>query len=82
MSSTRQLVFASPAGVQRLEAAKVEQNLSYAAIAESAGVSAKTVSRLFRGEGVLVASVTAIALKLYHLRYSRSAGRSPSQNPV
>uniref|UniRef100_UPI001951FBCB helix-turn-helix domain-containing protein n=1 Tax=Halomicronema sp. CCY15110 TaxID=2767773 RepID=UPI001951FBCB len=64
MSSTRQPVFASPEGVQRLEAAKAEQKLSFAAIAAAAGVSAKTVSRLFRGEAVLVASVEAITAVL------------------
>ncbi|MEM1279938.1 MAG: COR domain-containing protein [Cyanobacteria bacterium P01_H01_bin.152] len=55
---------ASPEGVQRLQAAKAEQNLSYAAIAKASGVNAKTVSRFFRGEAVLAANVEAIAAAL------------------
>ena len=55
---------ASPEGLQQLQAAKAERNLSYAAIAEQAGVSADTVSRLFhpeRGKAVSEASFRKIA---------------------
>ncbi|MEM9117049.1 MAG: COR domain-containing protein [Cyanobacteria bacterium P01_F01_bin.56] len=54
----------SPEGLQRLQAAKTERNLSFAAIAEQAGVSADTVSRLFhpeRGNAVSEASFRKIA---------------------
>ncbi len=55
---------ASPEGVERLRAAKAELGLSFAAIAERAGMSADTVSRLFhpeRGKRVGRSSVEAIA---------------------
>ncbi|NEQ53806.1 MAG: transposase family protein, partial [Leptolyngbya sp. SIO3F4] len=47
MSSKSRSFLASPEGLQKLEAAKAELNLSFAAIAKQAGVSADTVSRLF-----------------------------------
>ena len=58
---------ASPEGLQRLQAAKAERNLSFAAIAKQAGVSADTVSRLFhpeRRKGVSEASLHQIAAAL------------------
>ncbi|MDV3351612.1 COR domain-containing protein [Leptothoe sp. LEGE 181152] len=61
MSSKPRSFLASPEGLQKLEAAKGE--LSYAAIAKQAGVSADTVSRLFhpeRGKWVSKTSLTAI----------------------
>ena len=64
MSSKPRSFLASPEGLQKLEAAKAELNLSFAAIAKQAGVSADTVSRLFhpeRGKRVSEASLTAIA---------------------
>ncbi|NEQ51695.1 MAG: hypothetical protein F6K11_16400, partial [Leptolyngbya sp. SIO3F4] len=57
--------FASPEGLQQLEAAK--GNLSFAAIAKQAGVSADTVSRLFhpeRGKGLSESSLYKIATAL------------------
>nr|WP_163660646.1 helix-turn-helix transcriptional regulator [Adonisia turfae] len=64
MSSKPRSFLASPEGLQKLEAAKAELNLSFAAIAKLAGVSADTVSRLFhpeRSKQVSEASLTAIA---------------------
>ncbi|NEZ59582.1 COR domain-containing protein [Adonisia turfae] len=64
MSPKPRSFLASPEGLQKLEAAKAELNLSFAAIAKQAGVSADTVSRLFhpeRGKRVSEASLTAIA---------------------
>ncbi len=55
---------ASLEGVKRLRAARAVSNLSFAAIAERAGVSADAVSRLFhpeRGKRVGRESVEAIA---------------------
>jgi internalin A len=56
---------ASPEGRSLLQAAKAERGWTFAAIAERAGVSADTVSRLFhpeRGKRVSRESVSAIAL--------------------
>ena len=64
MSSKSRSFLASPEGVQKLQAAKAELNLSFAAIAKQAGVSADTVSRLFhpeRGKRLSEASLAAIA---------------------
>ena len=58
---------ASPDGLSRLCAAKERLNLSFAAIAKQAGVSASTVSRLFhpeQGKGVSEESLGAIAQAL------------------
>ncbi|PSN10304.1 hypothetical protein C7293_28620 [filamentous cyanobacterium CCT1] len=55
---------ASPEGLKLLQAAKAERGWTFAAIAERAGVSVDTVSRLFhrsRGKRVSGASVRAIA---------------------
>ena len=64
MSSKSRSFLASREGLQKLKAAKAGLNLSFAAIAKQAGVSADTVSRLFhpeRGKRVSEASLTAIA---------------------
>ncbi|MDV3347677.1 COR domain-containing protein [Leptothoe sp. LEGE 181152] len=64
MSSKPRSFLASPEGLQKLEAAKAELNLSFAMAAKLAGVSADTVSRLFhpeRSKQVSEASLTAIA---------------------
>ncbi|MEB3357736.1 MAG: COR domain-containing protein [Synechococcales bacterium] len=64
MSSKPRSFLASPEGLKRLQAAKAAHNLSFAAIATQAGVSADTVSRLFhpeRGKRVGQASVAAVA---------------------
>ena len=58
---------ATPKGLQQLQTAKAERNLSFAAIAKQAGVSAATVSRLFhpeRGKGVSASSLQKIAAVL------------------
>ncbi|NET37361.1 MAG: helix-turn-helix domain-containing protein, partial [Cyanothece sp. SIO1E1] len=58
---------ASPKGLNQLKAAKDRLNLSVAAIAEQAGVSADTVRRLFhpeRGKRVSQPSIEAIAQTL------------------
>ncbi|MBE9140797.1 helix-turn-helix domain-containing protein [Nodosilinea sp. LEGE 07088] len=47
MSSQSRSFVASPEGLKRLQAAKAERGWTFAAIAERAGVSADTVSRLF-----------------------------------
>jgi len=67
MSSNPRSFLASPEGLKQLQAAKKAKNLSFAAIAEQAGVSADTVSRLFhpeRDKRVSKESVTAIAKAL------------------
>lgn len=46
MSSQSCGVLASPEGLKQLQAAKAERGWTFAAIAERAGVSADTVSRL------------------------------------
>ncbi|MEA5466055.1 leucine-rich repeat domain-containing protein, partial [Leptothoe sp. PORK10 BA2] len=64
MPSTSRSFLASPEGLQKLEAAKAELNLSFAAIARQADVGTDTVSRLFhpeRGKPVSTASLAAIA---------------------
>jgi internalin A len=64
MPSKPRTFLASPDGVNRLNAAKARLNLTTAAIAEQAGVSADTVRRLWhpeRGKRVSAASVFAIA---------------------
>ncbi|NJL49924.1 MAG: helix-turn-helix domain-containing protein [Leptolyngbyaceae cyanobacterium SM2_5_2] len=43
--------FASPEGLKQLQAAKAERGWTFAAIAQQAGVSADTVSRLFHPSG-------------------------------
>jgi internalin A len=50
MSSNPRSFLASPKGLKQLQAAKQAKNLTFAAIAEQAGVSADTVSRLFHPE--------------------------------
>lgn len=67
MSSQARSFLASPEGLELLQAAKAERGLTFAAIAEKAGVSADTVSRLFhrsRGKRVSGESVRAIARML------------------
>ncbi|MBE9140793.1 leucine-rich repeat domain-containing protein [Nodosilinea sp. LEGE 07088] len=67
MSSQSRSFLASPEGLKRLQAAKAERGWTFAAIAERAGVSADTVSRLFhpeRGKRVSQASVAAITQTL------------------
>lgn len=64
MSSTSRGFLASPEGLELLQAAKAERGWTFAAIAEQAGVSADTVSRLFHpewGKRVSEESVSAIA---------------------
>ncbi|MBW4691423.1 MAG: leucine-rich repeat domain-containing protein [Lyngbya sp. HA4199-MV5] len=64
MPETARSFLASPEGVERLNAAKQRLNLSIAAIAERATVSADTVRRLWhpeRGKRVSRANVVAIA---------------------
>lgn len=64
MSSRSRGFLASPEGLKLLQAAKAERGWSFAAIAQRAGVSADTVSRLFhpeRGNRVTGESVRAIA---------------------
>ena len=64
MSSNPHSFFASPKGLNQLQAAKDGLNLSFVAIAKQAGVSADTVSRLFhpeRGKRVSQPSIVAIA---------------------
>ncbi|MBE9160543.1 leucine-rich repeat domain-containing protein [Nodosilinea sp. LEGE 06152] len=64
MSSSSRGFLASPEGLKLLQAAKAERGWTFAAIAERAGVSADTVSRLFhpeRGKRVSGDSVRAIA---------------------
>ena len=64
MSSKSRSFLASPEGLQKLEAAKAELGLSFAAIAKQAGVGADTVSRLFhpeRGKRVSEARLVAVA---------------------
>jgi internalin A len=50
MSSSSRGFLASPEGLRLLQAAKAERGWTFAAIAEQAGVSADTVSRLFHPE--------------------------------
>jgi internalin A len=50
MSSPPRSFLASPEGRALLQAANAERGLTFAAIAELAGVSADTVSRLFHPE--------------------------------
>jgi internalin A len=67
MSSNPRSFLASPEGLKQLQAAKQAKNLTFAAIAEQAGVSADTVSRLFhpeRGKRVSKDSIAAIAKAL------------------
>ena len=67
MSPQSHIFFASPEGLQQLQTAKAERNLSFAAIAEQAGVSADTVSRLFHpemGKGVSACSLQKITAVL------------------
>ena len=64
MSSQPRSFLVSPEGLNQLQAAKARLNLSFAAIAAQAGVSANTVSRLFhpeRGQRVSQLSIEAIA---------------------
>ncbi|PZV13361.1 MAG: hypothetical protein DCF21_14180 [Leptolyngbya sp.] len=64
MSSQPRSFLASPEGLKLLQAAKAERGWTFAAIAERAGVSADTVSRLFhpgRGKRVSGESVGAIS---------------------
>ncbi|HSM82464.1 MAG TPA: helix-turn-helix domain-containing protein, partial [Nodosilinea sp.] len=64
MSSQSRGFLASPEGLKLLQAAKAERGWTFAAIAQLAGVSAGTVSRLFhpeRGKGVGQRSVAVIA---------------------
>jgi internalin A len=63
MSSNPRSFLASTEGLKQLQAAKQAKNLTFAAIAEQAGVSADTVSRLFhpeRGKRVSKNSIAAI----------------------
>ena len=65
MSSQSRSFLASPEGLKLLQTAKAERGWTFAAIAERAGVSADTVSRLFhrsRGKRVSGGSLGAIAL--------------------
>ncbi|MGB3199554.1 MAG: helix-turn-helix transcriptional regulator, partial [Nodosilinea sp.] len=64
MSSQSRGFLVSSEGLELLQAAKAERGWTFAAIAERAGVSADTVSRLFhpeRGKRVSWESVRAIA---------------------
>ncbi|NMF86254.1 LacI family DNA-binding transcriptional regulator [Nodosilinea sp. P-1105] len=64
MSSQSRGFLASPEGVRLLQQAKAERGWTFAAIAERAGVSANTVSRLFhrsQGKRVSGESVRAIS---------------------
>ncbi|MBW4658134.1 MAG: leucine-rich repeat domain-containing protein [Drouetiella hepatica Uher 2000/2452] len=67
MPSNSRTFLASPDGVNRLNAAKARLNLTTAAIARQAGVSADTVGRLWhpeRGKRVGAANIAAIAAVL------------------
>ncbi|MGB3199551.1 MAG: helix-turn-helix domain-containing protein [Nodosilinea sp.] len=64
MSSSPRGFLASPEGRSRLQAVKAERGSTFEAIAERAGVSADTVSRLFhrsRGNRVSGESVRTIS---------------------
>ncbi|MEM9448390.1 MAG: leucine-rich repeat domain-containing protein, partial [Cyanobacteria bacterium P01_E01_bin.6] len=67
MSSNQRRYLASPEGVKQLQAVKARLKLTYGGIAQQAGVSANTVSRLFnpdRGKRVSESSIVAIATVL------------------
>jgi len=70
---------ASPDGISQLNAAKARLNLTSAAIAKLAGVSADTVGRLLRGKRVSEASVEAIATVL-NLQLDEIVAAEPGQD--